>query len=375
MNSKRLKHVFLFITVLFFISLSAQKVSSEKHQVETDTGKNERHEGKDEFNTAELVAHHVSDSHDYEFELPFFRKTIHLPVILWTKKGLSVFSSAKFKGDNEGKVVVTDAKGNKLVRIHEVIYYADKVKGDEHPSVLNYDIRPLDFSITRDVVAIIFVFFLLWLTLYYTKKAYQNPKKLPKGIAGLMEPIILFIRDEVAKPSLGDKYERYMPYLLTVFFFILYSNLVGLIPLAPFGHNLTGNILITFVLAGFTFFFITFHAKKDYWKHIFMPPVPKVIWPIMVPVEIMGIFIKPFALMVRLFANILAGHTMMISLVALIFMFSSIKWGFVSGFFIVFMSFIELLVAFLQAYIFTILSVVFIGMAIEEHHEEEHETA
>jgi len=361
------------MTGLFLIASGQENEHSP--QQENKKVKEAQGKKKSRFDTAALVSHHVSDSHDYEFELPFFKKTIHLPVILWTKKGLSIFSSAKFEDDNEGKVVVTDSKGNKLVRIHEVIYYADKVKNVKHPSALNFTIRPLDFSITRDVVAIVFVFFLLWLTLYYTKKAYQNPKKLPKGIAGLMEPIILFIRDEVAKPSLGDKYERYMPYLLTVFFFILYSNLVGLIPLAPFGHNLTGNILITFVLAGFTFFFITFHAKKDYWKHIFMPPVPKVIWPIMIPVEIMGIFIKPFALMVRLFANILAGHTMMISLVALIFMFSSIKWGFVSGFFVVFMSFIELLVAFLQAYIFTILSAVFIGMAIEEHHEEEHETA
>ncbi len=374
MKISMLRRLLLIGMAGLFLIASGQE-NEHSPQQENKQIKESQGEKKSHFDTAALVSHHVSDSHDYEFELPFFKKTIHLPVILWTKKGLSIFSSAKFEDDNEGKVVVTDSKGNKLVRIHEVIYYADKVKNVEHPSALNYDIRPLDFSITRDVVAIVFVFFLLWLTLYYTKKAYQNPKKLPKGIAGLMEPIILFIRDEVAKPSLGDKYERYMPYLLTVFFFILYSNLVGLIPLAPFGHNLTGNILITFVLAGFTFFFITFHAKKDYWKHIFMPPVPKVIWPIMIPVEIMGIFIKPFALMVRLFANILAGHTMMISLVALIFMFSSIKWGFVSGFFVVFMSFIELLVAFLQAYIFTILSAVFIGMAIEEHHEEEHETA
>lgn len=375
MNSKRLKHVFLFITVLFFISLSAQKVSSEKHQVETDTEKKAQHEGKEEFNTAELVAHHVSDSHDYEFELPFFRKTIHLPVILWTKKGLSVFSSAKFKGDNEGKVVVTDAKGNRFVRIHEVIYYADKVKGLEHPSVMNFKIRPLDFSITRNVVGIVFVFLLLLITLYYTVKAYKNPKKLPKGIAGVIEPIVVFIRDDVARPNLGNQYEKYLPYLLTVFFFILYSNLIGLIPFAPFGHNLTGNIIITFVLAMFTFIIITVNGNKHYWKHIFAPPVPKAIWPVMVPVEFMGIFIKPFALMVRLFANILAGHTMMISLVALIFLFSSAKWGIISGTFVVFMSFIELLVAFLQAYIFTILSAVFIGMAIEEHHEEEHETA
>ncbi len=365
------KTYFIVSFVLFWILISPSSLMAGEGEGGAESENREAH-GKEHFNTAGLVAHHTSDSHDYLVELPFFHKTIHLPVILWTKNGLSIFSSARFQGDNEGKVVVNDDKGNRLVRKHEIIYYADKIEGMEHPSLMDYSLRPLDFSITRNVLAIFFVFLLLSITLYYARKAYENPKRLPKGVAAVLEPIILFIRDDIAKENIGKHYEKYMPYLLTVFFFILYSNLIGLIPFAPFGHNLTGNILITFVLAAIALVVILASSNKHYWKHIFTPPVPKLIWIVMVPVEIAGIFIKPFALMVRLFANILAGHTMMISLVALIFIFESAKWGIVSGIFVVFMSFIELLVAFLQAYIFTVLTAVFIGLALEEGHEEEH---
>jgi len=330
-------------------------------------------EGKEGLDVGGIIAHHTSDSHDYVIEIPFFHYTLHLPVILWTDKGLSVFSSAKFKGDNSGKVVVTDDKGNKFVKIHEVIYYADKVKDNPHPNVFDYSSRPLDFSFTRNALAILFVFILLVVLIYFTKKAYTEPDKIPKGIAGFIEPLIVFVRDEIAIPNIGeDKYERYMPYLLTVFFFILLSNLIGLIPFAPFGHNITGNIMVTFVLAMFTFILTTVSGNKHYWKHIFNPPVPTFIKPIMVLVEIMGMFIKPFALMVRLFANMFAGHTILLSLVLLIFIFGTVWFAPASGLFYVFMSFIKVLVAFLQAYVFTILSALFIGLAVQDH-EEEHE--
>jgi F-type H+-transporting ATPase subunit a len=357
-----------FFVWIFILSLASGYAS------ETGSGHEPGKGGeKEKFDVGEMVAHHLSDTHDYVLELPFIHKEIHLPVILWTDKGLSIFSSSEFRGDNDGKVVVTDGKGNKFVRIHEVIYYADKVH-EGHPGVLDFDSRPLDFSITRNVIAILFVFVLLFLVLYYTRKAYENPKKLPKGIAGFIEPIILFIRDDVAIPNIGEKYyEKYMPYLLTVFFFILFSNLIGLIPFAPFGHNITGNIMVTFVLAVFTFILTTFSGRKHYWQEIFTPHTPKLLWPIMIPIEISGMFIKPFALMVRLFANIFAGHTIMLSLVALIFLFGTVAVSPVSGLFIVFMSFIELLVAFLQAYIFTVLSALFIGLAVGDH-EEEHDT-
>jgi F-type H+-transporting ATPase subunit a len=364
MNKLRTKAVLLLVLLAFPFFATAGGNSGNGH--------GEEKEGVD---MAAMIGHHTSDSHDYIIELPFFHYTLHLPVILWTDKGLSVFSSAKFQGDNEGKVVVSDSKGNKFVRIHEVIYYADKVKDNPHPNVFDYDSRPLDFSFTRNALAILFVFILLLLIINATKKAYANRHKLPKGIAGFIEPIILFIRDEVAIPNIGEKkYEKYMPYLLSVFFFILLSNLIGLIPFAPFGHNITGNIVVTFVLAVFTFVLTTIGGTKHYWKHIFNPPVPGAIKPIMVPVEILGMFIKPFALMVRLFANMFAGHTILISLVALIFIFGTVLFAPVSGAFYVFMGFIKILVAFLQAYVFTILSALFIGLAVEEHEEHEHQT-
>ncbi|NPA42733.1 MAG: F0F1 ATP synthase subunit A [Chlorobi bacterium] len=337
-------------------------------------GEQNGHGGEKEgLDVGAFIAHHTGDSHDYVIEIPFFKYTLHLPVILWTDKGLSVFSSAKFKGDNEGKVVVTDKKGNKFVKIHEVIYYADKVKDNPHPNVFDFKSRPLDFSFTRNALAILFVFLILLVLIYFTRKVYYEPDKVPRGIAKFIEPLIIFVRDEIAIPNIGpDKYEKYMPYLLTVFFFILLSNLIGLIPFAPFGHNITGNIVVTFVLALFTFILTTLAGNKHYWKHIFNPPVPAFVKPIMIPVEIMGMFIKPFALMVRLFANMFAGHTILISLVLLIFIFGSVLFAPVSGLFYVFMGFIKILVAFLQAYVFTILSALFIGLALAEDHEEEH---
>ncbi len=370
--------ILIFVLLLFPVWLNAQnehgEVLNDKQQTEHHA--EEKGHGEEELNVGEIIGHHTSDSHDYIIELPFFHYTLHLPVILWTDKGLSVFSSAKFEGDNEGKVVVTDIKGNRYVKIHEVIYYADKVKDNPHPNVFDYDIRPLDFSFTRNALAILFVFALLLLLIYFTKKAYTDKHKLPRGIAGFIEPIILFIRDEVAIPNIGEKkYEKYMPYLLTVFFFILLSNLIGLIPFAPFGHNITGNIIVTFVLAVFTFILTTIGGTKHYWKHIFNPPVPALIKPIMVPVEIMGMFIKPFALMVRLFANMFAGHTILLSLVLLIFIFGTVLFSPVSGAFYIFMGFIKVLVAFLQAYVFTILSALFIGLAVEEHEDHDHATA
>ncbi|HYM95421.1 MAG TPA: F0F1 ATP synthase subunit A, partial [Chitinophagaceae bacterium] len=183
-----------------------------------------------------------------------------------------------------------------------------------------------------------------------------------------------FIRDDVAKPNLGYKYEKYLPYIQTVFFFILINNLVGLIPGTA---NVTGNIAFTMLLALISFIVIMFSTNRHYWKHIFWPPVPHGVKFILIPVEILGIFTKPFALMIRLYANMVAGHIIILSLVSLIFILgatSTITGYVVSPFsiaFVVFIYFIEILVAFLQAYIFAMLTAVFIGQAFEgEHHEE-----
>jgi F-type H+-transporting ATPase subunit a len=207
--------------------------------------------------------------------------------------------------------------------------------------------------------------------------AYKTRKGMaPKGIQSFMEPLILFIRDEVAKPSIGHHYEKFMPYLLTIFFFIWLGNILGLIPFIG-GFNITGNIAVTLTLAVFTFLVTTFSANKNYWMHIIATPgVPTWLLPLMIPIEILGVFTKPIVLMIRLFANITAGHIIILSFVSLIFIFSNL-YGAGAGYgvavvsvaFSIFMNVIELLVAFLQAYVFTLLSALYFGSAVEEHHE------
>jgi F-type H+-transporting ATPase subunit a len=205
----------------------------------------------------------------------------------------------------------------------------------------------------------------------------RNKGKAPKGLANLIEMAVLFIRDEVAKPSIGPKYAKFLPYLLTIFFFIFINNLMGLIPIAPFGANLTGNIAVTMVLSIVVFLVVSFSGNKHYWKHIFMPDVPKALWVLLIPIEILGVVLKPFVLMLRLFANITAGHIIILGFFSLIFIFG--EKSAVAGFgtsilsvaFTLFMSVLELLVAFLQAYVFTLLASLYIGSATEEHHHAE----
>ena len=209
-------------------------------------------------------------------------------------------------------------------------------------------------------------------------KGYRRREgQAPKGIQGFFEPIIIFIREQVAKPYLGKKTDAYMPFLLTLFFFIWSLNLLGLIPIFPGSANVTGNIMVTAALALIILVVILLRANRDYWKHILMPDVPLLLYPIVVPIEVIGIFTKPFALMVRLFANIAAGHIIILSLVSLVFIFGNsgeslsggITGGIVTTAFGLFMNVMELLVAAIQAFIFTNLSAVFIGLAIEDHHE------
>jgi F-type H+-transporting ATPase subunit a len=239
---------------------------------------------------------------------------------------------------------------------------------------------PLDLSITKNIASLLVgISIVLFLFLTIARSYKKNPLSAPKGLQSWLEPMILFVRDEIAKPSIGEKdYQKFMPYLLTVFFFVWINNMLGLIPIPPGGANLTGNIAVTMVLALFTFVITTINAKKLYWQHIFnMPGVPwwlKLPVPLMPFVEFIGLFTKPFVLMVRLFANITAGHIIALGFLSLIFLFgemSQIKGygvSVVSVSFIVFMTFLELLVAFIQAYVFTFLSAIYFGMAIEEHH-------
>uniref|UniRef100_UPI00404AEC4D F0F1 ATP synthase subunit A n=1 Tax=Flavobacterium sp. TaxID=239 RepID=UPI00404AEC4D len=329
------------------------------------------HEEGKEFNATDLINSHIGDSHEFHIaDWNGHPITFNLPVILWTNSGLKVFSSAQFHHDNSGEHPIT-IDGETLVRYKDVIYYADKYEAftsDEEKSPFNFEARPLDFSITKNVFSMLMSVIILFLLFTSVAKSYNKNQRAPKGLAGFLEPLVLFVRDDIAIPNIGKKnYAKFMPYLLTVFFFIWINNLIGLIPFFPFSSNLTGNIYFTFVLAFITFLITSFSANKYYWSHILTPPVPKALYPIMIPVEIIGMFTKPFALMIRLFANITAGHIIILSLISLIYIFKTPAISPVSGAFVLFMSVLEMLVAALQAYVFTLLSALFIGQAVEEH--------
>jgi F-type H+-transporting ATPase subunit a len=316
---------------------------------------------KKKFNVGDMIMHHIKDDHGWEFA---HGVTLPLPVILYTQdRGLEVFSSSNF---------AHEASYNGYVKEHNKIYRAG-ASGEPDKTFKVYD-----FSITKNVASLMLSAVLLLVVFFSVQKAYEkNRGKAPKGLQSFLEPVILFVRDEIAKPNIGPKYGKYLPFLLTLFFFILFNNLLGLL---PGGANLTGNIAITMTLALITFLIVNLSGNKHYWAHLFKPTgVPVALLPIMIPVEIVGVFMKPFSLMVRLFANITAGHIIILSLLGLIFIAKDLGgtgmgWG-VSPLIIVFslfMNLIELLVAFLQAFIFTLLTSMYIGSAIEDHHEADH---
>ncbi|WP_293301410.1 F0F1 ATP synthase subunit A [Pedobacter sp. UBA4863] len=347
-------------------SVALSVVSAEEH-VAT--------EEKKEFDITSFIFHHISDSHSFTlFGHGEHGFTLNLPVILYTDKGLVNFSSAAFNHDDNGTVVV-ERNGVRVTKFHGKIYYANETP-DAHGAYVAVDaehhatnVRPLDFSITKNVFSMLLSMVVLLVVFIAVANGYKKREgKAPKGIQSFMEPIILFVRDDIAKPNLGHKYAAFMPYLLSVFFFIWLNNMLGLVPFFPGGANVTGNIALTVVLAACTFLITTFKANKYYWGHILNPPVPWWLKPLMVPVEIFGMFTKPIALAIRLFANITAGHILVMSLLCLIFIFNSYAVAPASIFFAVFIGLIEFLVAFIQAFIFTILSALFIGMAVEEHH-------
>ena len=234
----------------------------------------------------------------------------------------------------------------------------------------------IDLSITKTVAGILLTVALMFFIFMSVAKAYKTREgQAPKGLQTIMEQLILFIRDEVAKPSIGHHYEAFMPFLLSIFFFIWFANMLGLIPFIG-GFNITGNIAVTLVLALFTFVVTTAKANKNYWAHIFATPgVPGWLLPLMIPIELLGVLTKPVVLCLRLFANITAGHIIILSFMSLIFIFANL-YGPVAGYgvsvvslaFGIFMNTLEILVAFLQAYVFTLLSALYFGAAVEEHH-------
>lgn len=321
---------------------------------------------KNEFNAAEYAIHHALDAHDIHIADGL---TIPLPVILYTDNGLVMFSSSEFHHDDAGHHLV-EKNGMKFAKIHEKIYQldagAEHVEFNEEHHPVNAH-QPTDLSITKNVITMFLVAgLLLWLFVASAKK-YKNGDKAPKGIAKWTEPGVIFVQ-EIAKENIeGDKYKKFTPFLLTLFFFILFGNLLGLIPFLA-NPNMTGSISMTLLLATITFFIQMAVSKGPFWKHILMPDAPVWLYPILVPIEIAGIFIKPIALMIRLFANITAGHIIVISLIGIIFVNQNAGWAGLSVPMTLFISTLELLVAFLQAYIFTMLAALYIGSAVESAH-------
>jgi len=363
-----MKRVFAFLSVLFF---AIAVIASEEHPTDNhDTTQEE------EFDPTAVIMHHISDAHDWHlFDLTDKETgeqhavSIPLPVILLHEGNLDVFMSSKF---HHGQTNVV--KEDRVYTLyHNKIYLAEhgELQFDEHHHPTN--VVPLDFSITKNVASLIMCSILLLLIFIPMARMYKKGNGIPRGIQGFLEPIVLFVVDDIAKPNIGEhKYQKYLPYLLTVFFFIWFNNMLGLIPIFPGGANLTGNIAVTFTLAFFTMVITNVSGNKGYWGHIFNTPgVPwwlKYPIPLMLFVELVGVLAKPFALMIRLFANITAGHIIVLSLVSLIFIFKTVWISPASIFFVLFMDVLELLVALLQAYIFTLLSALFIGLAVQEHH-------
>lgn len=352
----RIKYVCIVLIMLWLHPGTVCKAAGHDSQVEAAEKK---------VDVKGLVFGHIEDA--YEWHITSWGDThvsIPLPVIVRGQSGeWHVFLSSEFHhsadgsykgfyisstGSNEGKIVEKDA-----------------ATGEE--------VRPLNLSLTKTAVALLISsFILVVIILSCSRWAKRNPNKAPKGFVGFMELFIMDIHDNVIKACIGPKYKKFAPYLLTVFFFIFLNNVMGLIPIFPGGANVTGNITITLALATCTFLITNLFGTKEYYKDIFWPHVPLALKPIMIPIEIIGVFTKPFALMIRLFANIMAGHAVILCLISIIFITAvmgvvmNTSMTFVAMAFALFMDLLELLVAYIQAYVFTMLSAVFIGLAVAE---------
>ncbi len=327
-------------------------------------------EESEDFKPGEVIFGHTGDSYEWHITKMFDKEiAIPLPIIVYSQtKGFNVFCYSKLHGGKEYNGFYIAKEGDFVGKVVEI-----NAEGNE--------VRPLDLSLTKNALALLINSFLLVFIILYVAKWYKkNPMTAPKGFRGAVEMLTMSIQDDVIKPSVGKDYKKFSPYLLTIFFFIFINNLMGLIPLFPGGANTTGNIAITCVLALITMLVVNIFGTKEYWKDIFVPAVPlwlrSPIFPLMPALELFGVFTKPFALMIRLFANILAGHSIILAFVCLIFVVAKMSAGIsvtmtaVAVVFTIFMNFLELLVAFIQAYVFVMLASVFIGLARIEPHEE-----
>lgn len=368
MAEKRFYRAIALLVILLAFNMSY----AQTHEVLHDS----THTEENGFKPGTFIMDHIADGYYWHImDIPenFFGlgnspKAVAIPLlaILYSEhSGFQVFSTSKFHHGHEAY--------NGFEIAHEGEYRGKIIEELEDGTVY----RPWDLSITKNVLSLFISIIIIVLIFTRIAKKYKEREgKAPRGFQSMLEVLILFIRDDIAKASMGEKkYEKYMPYLLTLFFFIFFNNLLGLVPIFPGGANLTGNIAVTLVLALFTFVITTINGNKNYWTHIFWPPVPVALkLPLMIVIELIGVFIKPFVLMVRLFANITAGHIIALGFFSLIFIFGQMSPGAGYGFsvlsviFTIFMTLLELLVAFIQAYVFTLLSALYFSMATEEHH-------
>lgn len=385
----KLRALFSF---LFFLGLSAiPAYASEKAEPEKPY--------------IDYVMEHIADANEFHL---FGSVHIPLPCILYSQDGgLKVFMSSAFehghrvvdsyvldhgdvkriKGWNESMhlehIDSTVAKANPDggKGLLYFAYHHGKAHALEKPSTLLKLSSWYDFSISKNVFSMLVAVVLMFVIFLSVRRAYATREgQAPRGLQSFMETIFTFMRDEVVRPNIGPKYERYLPFVMSLFFFILFCNLLGLIPIFPGSANITGNLATTMALAVFTLLVVTFSGNKHYWQHIFwMPGVPVPIRFLLAPIEFASIFIKPFTLLIRLFANITAGHVIILCLVGMVFILGdngrnlggAIGGGVLATLFVVVMNLLELFVAFLQAFIFALLTSLYIGSAIEEHHHEE----
>ena len=361
MSAKSVKSLLVAAFSVLWVFFSVPAIA--QHEAEKQAkGTGTVEHGEEKIDAAKLIMEHILDNHEFHLaDVGGHAVSLPLPVILYApQRGLDVFMSSKLE---HGYAI---HNGYKLEGKNIVPMTAN--------GTIDESVQVYDFSLTRNVVQMFIAVILLLVIMTRVAGKYKKNghKVAPSGFQNAIEPVITFVRDEVGKPNLGHKYERYMPYLLSVFFFILINNLLGLIPGAA---NVTGNIAFTLVLAFISMLVILFSTNKHFWGHIFWPPgVPFLVKLILIPVEFAGVFIKPLALMIRLFANMVAGHIVIICFISLIFIFGAMSKVAGIGFspislaFTVFIYFIEILVAFIQAFIFTNLSAVFIGQAFETGH-------
>ena len=381
MSSRRFKSFTVAVFSIFSLVFCLSAVGQEGGEHPAGQKEGEHKEEKKGFNASEVIFGHVLNAHEFHFmEINDKPVSIPLPVILYSpQKGFTTFMSSKFHHGHE------DHAGYRLLTNETIAemgldpkkFNAEDIIAVDANGQYDASVKVYDLSLTRNVVQMLLSLLIFtWIMLRIAKryKSGVGVTSAPKGSQSLLEPVITFVRDEVAKPNLGHKYEKYLPYLLTVFFFILINNIFGLIPGSA---NVTGNIAFTAVLGLISFLVIIFSSNKHFWGHIFNPPgVPGFVKPILVLVEFLSVFIKPFALIIRLFANMVAGHIIIICLISLIFIFANLSqyagWGAspVAVGFTIFIYMIEVLVAFLQAFIFTMLTAVFIGQAFEGGHDD-----